>query len=99
MRTGRRLPHFRAILARPDSLTTLACDHLEPIDPRASGGLLRCARLVVSMAGNKAGEMRAKAPRRLGGSLYGRMLSGFGPGWRRCQGDGGRECADHGADG
>ena len=66
----------------------------------APGGLLRCVRLVVvSMAGNKAGEMPAKARRRLGGSLYGRILSGFVPGWRRCQGDGGRECADHGADG
>ena len=44
MRTGRRLLHFRAVLARPDSLTTLACDHLGPIDPQAAAYLQDCLR-------------------------------------------------------
>jgi hypothetical protein len=59
---------------------------------------LRRTRLAVSMAGIRTGEMPAKAPCRPAGSRYGRVLSGFGPGRRRCQGGCRRECADHGAD-
>ena len=66
MRTGRRLPHFRAVLARPDSLKTLVCDHIGPIDPPVAAYLQDCLRFaagpVVSPSSRPGGSTPPSQP-------------------------------------